>query len=282
MEDIYGEKGNLMPRDIVSGCMEKTGKDIFLDVTHLGADVIDSRMPEVRDLCLKYGGLDIAKESIPVKPSVHFFMGGLAVNEEHETSIDGLYAVGECASRYHGANRIGGNSLLAAIYSGKTAAGSICGRPDREDGDRSAEEDFFGTYIQTERDRLMSGFASESRFPVMYIRDEAAEIMNSHLGIVRDGESLQKGIDELDYYIEVSSRIRYDSSVLAYFNYSLPAILNLAKATMLSALERRESRGAHIRSDYPDTSDEFAAASVIRYDDGKFTITYDREGRFEH
>jgi succinate dehydrogenase / fumarate reductase flavoprotein subunit len=261
--------------------MYETGKEIFLDVSHLGAEKIDSRIPEVRDLCLKYAGIDIKKQSIPVKPSVHFFMGGLAVNEEHETTIGNLYAVGECASRYHGANRLGGNSLLAAVFSGMTAAESISSRPDHDAG-AEVTEDIFSTYIQSEQGKIISGFASASRFPVMYIRDEAAEIMNKYLGIVRNGDSLQQGIDELEYYIEVSSRIRYDSSVLAYFNYSLPAILNLAKATMLSALERRESRGAHIRSDYPDTSDEFAAASVIRYDDGKFTITYDREGRFEH
>ena len=282
MEEKYGERGNLMPRDIVSRCIAETGKDIFLDVTPLGPDVIDARIPEIRDLCLKYAGLNIKKESIPVRPSVHFFMGGLAVNEEHETSIEDLYAVGECASRYHGANRLGGNSLLAAVYSGKTAAHSIDRRLEPADTGSSSQEEFFSTYIQEERDRLMRGFASESRFPVMYIRDEAAVIMNDHLGIIRDGKSLQEGLDELDYYIDISSRLRYDSSVLAYFNYSLPALLNLAKATMLSALERKESRGSHIRSDYPEMSDDFAAASVIRYDDGKFTVTYDTEGRFEH
>ncbi len=287
MEDRFGSRGNLMPRDIVSRCMEETGKDIFLDVTQLGADVIDARLPEVRDLCLKYAGLDIKKESIPVKPSVHFFMGGLAVDEKHETSIEDLYAVGECASRYHGANRLGGNSLLAAIYSGKTAAKSIDEKKivadqDQTDKGQAEVEAFFGKYIQKESEKIVKDFSSESRFPVMYIRDMVAEIMNTDLGIVRDEGSLQKGISDLDYYIDISSRIKYDSSVLEYFNYSLPAILNLAKATLLSAKERRESRGAHIRSDHPETSGDFAASSVISYNDGNFDITYDMEGRFEH
>ena len=282
MEERFGERGNLMPRDIVSRCMAETGRDIFLDVTHLGPAVIDSRIPEIRDLCLKYGNLDIKKESIPVKPSVHFFMGGLAVNEHHETGIENIYAVGECASRYHGANRLGGNSLLAAVYSGMTAAESIEGRTEAAGIGRAASEDYFGPYIKSEREQIIRGFESKSRFPVMYIRDEAAKIMNNYLGIVRDGESIRKGIGEIDYYMEIASRIRYDSSVLAYFNYSLPAVLSLAKATMLSALERRESRGAHIRSDYPETSDAFAAASLISYNDGEYSITYDMEGRFEH
>ena len=282
MEERFGSRGNLMPRDIVSRCMEETGKDIFLDVTHLGPDVIDAKIPEVRDLCLKYAGLDIKKESIPVKPSVHFFMGGLAADENHETNIENLYAVGECASRYHGANRLGGNSLLAAVHSGKTAASAIAASPAAADEGNAEASDLFAEYIQTEEEKIIRDFSSESKFPVMYIRDMAAEIMNTELGIVRDGDSLRKGISGLDYYIDIASRIRYDSSVLEYFNYSLPAILNLAKATMLSALERKESRGAHIRSDYPEASDEYAAGSLIMYNGGQFDITYDREGRFEH
>ena len=287
MEEKFGLRGNLMPRDVVSRCMAETGRDIFLDLSHLGTEVIDAKLPEVRDLCLKYAGLDIKKESIPVRPSVHFFMGGLAVDGEHETSIKDLYAVGECASRYHGANRLGGNSLLVAVYSGMTAVESIgrraCnGASGENDPARASAADLFRDYVEQEKEKLAGGLASESRFPVMYIRDEVAEIMNRQLGIVRDGASLEKGISDLDYYIEISSRLKYDSSVLAYFNYSLPAILNLAKATLISALERRESRGAHIRSDYPETAGDFAVSSLISYDEGRFDIAYDREGRFEH
>ena len=282
MEERFGERGNLMPRDVVSACMEETGKDIYLDVSHLGAEVINKKIPEVRDLCMKYAGLDIKKESIPVKPSVHFFMGGLAVDGHHETNIDGLYAIGECASRYHGANRIGGNSLLAAIYSGQIAAESVERRTDSHAVDEVKAAALFDSYIQKEREKISRDFASGSTFPVMYIRDMAAEIMNTRLGIVRDGQSLQKGIDDMDFYIEAASRIRYDSSVLEYFNYSLPAILTLAKAVLISARERRESRGGHIRADYPEQRDEYKASTLINYDGGEFNITYDMEGRFEH
>ena len=125
MEDQFGEHGNLMPRDVVSKCMEETGKDIFLDVSFLGKDRIMQRIPEVYELCKKYRGIDISKESIPVVPSVHFFMGGIAVDNSHETNIRNLYAIGECASIYHGANRLGGNSLLAAIHGARAAALSI-------------------------------------------------------------------------------------------------------------------------------------------------------------
>lgn len=290
MEDMYGEKGNLMPRDVVSRCMYDTKRQVYLDMTMLG-EKIDSKIPEIRDVCLKYGGIDIHKESVPVSPSVHFFMGGFAVDAGHMTNIEGLYAVGECASRYHGANRLGGNSLLAAVYSGMTAAEAIYAKSDSAVSESSGREaaagekpdfsELFKEYIEEERGKFFGLFGSESKFPVMYLRDMAAETMNRDLGIVRDEEQLQNGIADLDYYIDLAEHIRYDRSVLPYFNYSVGAILVLAKATLICARERRESWGAHYRSDYPETSEDMRAATLISYDDGEFNVSLDREGRFE-
>ena len=276
MADQYGEGGNLMPRDVVSRCMEQVGEQVYLDVSFLGAETIGRRIPEVRDLCMKYREIDITKEPIPISPSVHFFMGGLAVDLSHETNIRDLYAVGECASMYHGANRLGGNSLLAAIYSGQKAAESIAGR----DADTAATPDFTA-YVKDQTDAFAVSFDSKSQFPVMYIRDMLAETMRQHLGIVRDKSRLGAALRDIEYYLSIAEHIRYDSSVLAYFNYSLTGILSLAKATVLSAAARKESRGAHVRSDYPEESEAFRAASVIACRDGAYTIRYDKEGRYE-
>jgi succinate dehydrogenase / fumarate reductase flavoprotein subunit len=148
MEDLYGERGNLMPRDIVSKCIYDAPSQVYLDIAFLGEKRIKSRLLEVFEVCKTYAGIDATKESIPVYPSVHFFMGGLAVDEDHKTSIDRLYAIGECASRYHGANRLGGNSLLSAIYSGKVAARAV--------GDLSEVGDApdFGAYIAEQEEKL--------------------------------------------------------------------------------------------------------------------------------
>ena len=276
LEDKYGDKGNLMPRDIVSREMEATGKQIYLDVSFLGRDVITDRIPEVQELCMKYRGIDITREPVPVSPSVHFFMGGLAVDLHHETSIRNLYAAGECASIYHGANRIGGNSLLAAIYGGQKAAESVAGR------DSDGTHHSFDSYVQDETAKLMSDLGSGSRFPVMYIRDMAAQNLKEDLGIVRDEKRLRKGIEDVDFYLDIADKINYDSSVLPYFNYSLTGILTLARAVLVSADARHESRGAHFRSDYPEENSELQAASVISYDSGAYRLRYDREGRYEN
>lgn len=276
LEDKYGEKGNLMPRDIVSREIESAGRQVYLDVSFLGSDIIMDRIPEIHELCMKYRGIDITREPVPVSPSVHFFMGGLAVDLNHETNIRNLYAAGECASIYHGANRLGGNSLLAAIYGGQKAAESVAGR------DSMVTHHSFDSYVQDETAKLMSDLGSESRFPVMYIRDMAAQNLKEDLGIVRNEKRLRKGIEDVDFYLDIADKINYDSSVLPYFNYSLTGILTLARAVLVSADARHESRGAHFRSDYPEENRELQAASVISYDNGAYRVRYDMEGRYEN
>jgi succinate dehydrogenase / fumarate reductase flavoprotein subunit len=276
MEDKYGPNGNLMTRDIVSRDIQATGKEVFLDVSFLEKSIIDKRLPEIRDLCKKYRNIDITQEPIPVSPSVHFFMGGLAVHLNHETNIQNLYAIGECASMYHGANRLGGNSLLAAIYSGNVAADSISGQDGIE-----KHPDFTGV-IEEEKKDLYSRLESSSPFPSMYIRDMLAETMQKKLGIVRDEKTLTEGIEDIDYDLSVVDQIKYDSSVLPYFNYSIKGLLTIARATLTLAKERKESRGAHYRSDYQDTDDNLSCASLISYNDGNYKIFLDTERVYEN
>ena len=275
MEDKYGARGNLMTRDIVSREIYATGRDVYLDISFLDKAQIARRLPEVRELCMKYRGLDIAEEPIPVAPSVHSFMGGIAVRLNHETNIQNRFAVGECASMYHGANRLGGNSLLAAIYGGWTAAGEIAGR---ESSDKTYA---FAETVKNENDILTGKMNTESQFPVMYIRDMLAETMCSKLGIVRDESTLRDGLRDIDYYLSVAGKINYDPSVTPYFNYSLEGILTLSKAILTCAENRHESRGAHYRSDFPGRDDGLCYASIIAYDNGKYRVRLDKEQEYE-
>ena len=202
-------------------------------------------------------------------------MGGLAVHLNHETSIERLYAVGECASIYHGANRLGGNSLLSALYSGMVAADDLCERPST-----SRSPDFSKTMAR-ERRRLHTQLESKSLFPVAYMRDMLADTMRDHMGIVRAKESLEEGIATIEYYQSVAEHLRYDPSVSAYANYSLTGILATAHASLSCALARKESRGAHYRSDAQKSRDDFAYATLISYDDGAYHTWLDREQSYE-
>ena len=275
MEDKYGPKGNLMTRDVVSREIDSAGREVFLDISFLDRKLIGERLSEVRGLCMKYRGIDITREPIPVAPSVHFFMGGLAVHLNHETNLRNLYAVGECASIYHGANRLGGNSLLAAVYSGNMAADDISGRHS------VGEHPDFNRFIEYEREQLRQMLDSKSTFAVMHLRDMLADTMREKMGIVRTEESLEKGLADVDYYLSVADRIRYDASVSAYTNYSLTGILTLARAVLTCAKARKESRGAHYRSDHPYISEDFAQATLISYGQGEYIVKPDKERIYE-
>ena len=271
MEELYGERGNLMPRDVVSKCIYDAPSQVYLDVAFLGEKLIRSRLLEVAQVCQKYAGIDVTKESIPVYPSVHFFMGGLAVDGEHRTSIDRLYAIGECASRYHGANRLGGNSLLAAIYGGMVAAKSIGELPTAE-----AAPDF-GAYIAEQTATVSKALDSNSRFSAIYVRNEIAKLMNDCLGITRTAQKLNEGISSVDYYLSISDKLIFDSDVSLYVGYSIKPMLLLARAILTSALERRETRGAHIREDYPERSTEYGCCSVCTYQNGEHHVSFEKE-----
>ena len=275
MEDKFGPKGNLMTRDVVSRTMQETGQDVFLDISFLDGRLIGQRLQEVRDLCWKYRGIDVCAQPIPVAPSVHFFMGGLAVHLNHETNIERLYAVGECASMYHGANRLGGNSLLAALYGGRVAADDLCNRANPES--RPA----FSHVVTREQRGLAASFDATSPFPVAYMRDMLADVMQEHMGIVRSQKSLLEGLQSVEYYQSVAGRIHYDPSVSAYENYSLEGMLATAHAALSCALARRESRGSHWRIDAPQTLDDYACATLVSYDDGAYRVWTDKECAYE-
>jgi succinate dehydrogenase / fumarate reductase flavoprotein subunit len=204
---------------------------VFLDITHLSENTIKVKLDEVYDVCRKYLNLNPIEEPIPVFPGIHYFMGGIKTDDDHKTNISGLFAAGECSCQYHGANRLGGNSLLGAIHGGWIAAeNAILEKPT---GKIVQEE----MSLPTQNDRRV------------------AKIMNSSMSIFRDEEKLSFGLNQLNEMDET------------------PAII-LAKACIMSALERKESRGAHQRTDYPQSSSEFKKSSNVIYD-GEINVFFE-------
>ena len=271
MEDEFGSGGNLMPRDVVSRCMYGCPSQVYLDISFLGEKLIHERLQEVYDLCRDYIGLDVTREAIPVSPSVHFFMGGILTDDDHMTDIGGLYAAGECASKYHGANRLGGNSLLAAVYSGRVAAGACVRRGEAKDMPDTDEQ---SAIVEEE---IAAAKASDAGMTADGLLRDLSVIMNRRLGIVRDEKGLKAGIREIE---ELSGRsVKYDYGLSAYENLRINEMLVLSKAMLMSALAREESRGAHFRSDFPDTADDFCSCSTAGYKNGIISIAFEDGGR---
>lgn len=266
MEEKYPELGNLMPRDVVAReewLQMEQGKQVYLDMTHLDNKVYEKRLKGVIDDCIRFLDLDPRKQAIPVVPGIHYFMGGIWVDAAHRTSMKNLYAAGECACQYHGANRLGGNSLLGALYGGSVAAKSAMEDENSIEisqpfpGDIPGKTDVAGSYVENWK-RLQ-------------------EIMKEGLGIVRREETLKNALSELD---KLSEKVKeeYDSSAAEIENQALSDCCLLRKAMLMCAMERKESRGAHARSDYPAECEKYQKQTIAEYADGKIQIRFQKAG----
>ncbi|MEE8191499.1 MAG: fumarate reductase (quinol) flavoprotein subunit [Gemmatimonadales bacterium] len=256
------------------------GHVVHLDLRHLGAKVIDSKLPFVRELCLQYQKLDPVNEMIPVRPVVHYMMGGVHTDRFGATPLPGLYAAGEVACvSINGANRLGSNSLTELLVFGARA------------GEAAAEYALEGpcpaaavqAQAEDEERRLRRDFLEESGGAerVALLRTEMQEAMETGAGIYRDKSGLEAAADRLRELQERFGDVALDDRSLT-FNTELVACLELscmldvAEAVIGSALERKESRGAHQRIDHPDRDDDNYLTHSLAYrsNDGRPRIEY--------
>ena len=246
MEEKYPELKNLMPRDVVSREMYFVSRDnentqVYLDMTELNKEVWAERLPDLREEIIHYLGIDPKKKPIPVSPGIHYFMGGIDVDIEHKTNVENLFAAGECCLAYHGANRLGGNSLLGAIYGGRKAAETVIALTHNEGKSDKTNESATIQEITTDVEKYKTEFENAKESFIIEVRD----ILFKAMGIVRNEKMLSEGLAALDKISENKLSEREKER------------LRLAKALILSALYRKESRGANYREDYPERNDEY-------------------------
>jgi L-aspartate oxidase len=244
----YDERGELAPRDIVARAiadrMRETGSDhVLLDVTHLEPETTAARFPQVYSFCLD-AGLDITRQPIPVAPAAHYTMGGIRTNTWGETTLPGLYAIGECAcTGAHGANRLASNSLLETVVYAARAVQRSLDAPG-------------GSMPPSEAVQALGGAEPAEVGPLS--RRSLQELMWRDAGIVRDGESLAHGARILAAW-QASMPPATDRSSL-----ELAGLATCARLTTEAALLREESRGAHFRRDFPEPREDWRRHLVFR------------------
>lgn len=266
MKEWYPELAELMPRDVVSRSIYEASEagrhEVYLDITHLSEHTVKVRLDEVYEVCTKYLNLDPTKQPIPVFPGIHYFMGGIKTDDEHKTNIEALFAAGECSCQYHGANRLGGNSLLGAIHGGYVAAESAVKCNVEVDGRKIKKS------LENETRFLNSWNNSSDGIPIKEFENQLSKIMNDSMGIFRDGDDLSEALGKLN-------DLTTDINVNNYYEFiKINALMKLAEASLKCALARKESRGSHQRRDYPDSDDDYKKITSVIFD-GEIRISFE-------
>lgn len=293
MERYAPNAKDLASRDVVArsmaleirsgnGCGNK-GEHVLLKLDHLGRDVIMSRLPGIRELAMTFAGVDPIYKPIPVVPTCHYMMGGIPTNihgqvitldkKGKDKIVNGLYAVGECACvSVHGANRLGGNSLLDLVVFGRAAGKHLV----ENIVNTSSESVVAQTDIEESMQRYLRWEEGKGSERVEHIREDMKKTMQNDFGVFRTGEVMKEGVEKLKVLRErLNSAALVDKSKA--FNTAriealeLDNLLAVAITTAIPALARTESRGAHSREDFPSRDDKNWIKHSVIFGDDKIT-----------
>ena len=268
MERYAPKLMELGPRDIVARGIQTEidkgrgfeGGYVHLDLRHLGKEKILDRLPGIRLIARDFAGVDPIMEPIPIQPAQHYSMGGIATNLDGETSLPGLFAAGECSCvSVHGANRLGGNSLLETVVFGTRAGRKAVQRVEREKF--HINEKVFQEHLRAFQSGLEEILERKGQEPCFRLRDEMKALMTSQVGIFRKGSDLLSAKERIRGLKERLGRVGikqkdpdYNYELIQYLE--LEGMLHLAEVIIEGALVRKESRGSHFRLDYPDRDDQ--------------------------
>ncbi|MGB1815135.1 MAG: succinate dehydrogenase flavoprotein subunit [Rubripirellula sp.] len=287
LEERYPEYGNLVPRDIATReifdicvndglSIDKDRMSVYLDLTHIPKAELDRKLGGILEIYEKFQGVDPRLEPMRIFPAVHYSMGGLWADyvknadggllagapQNHMTSIEGLYAIGECDYHYHGANRLGANSLLSCIFTGLFTGASILNfAKDQSSGHADVPSSLKDAAIKTQQDRhkqLLNGDSNNDENPYL-IHQELGDVMTRVATVVRRNDQLTEAIGKVNDLHERAMRVSLSdtgnwSNQNVIFAKSVQDMFPIAKTILQGALQRDECRGAHYKPDFEKPS----------------------------
>src|SRR5450755_3726152 len=293
LEEWYPKYGNLVPRDIATRAIhrivyqEKLGINgqaaVYLDVTHIPRETLDRKLEGILEIYEKFLGVDPREEPMKVFPAMHYTMGGIWVNNDDQaTSVPGIYAAGECEYQYHGANRLGANSLVSCIFGGGIAGpAAVKYARGIEKGAESVDSSVFAREQKRQEEKNASLIAQDGSENPITIWKELGEVMTEHVTVTRINKNLEGAYAKLGELqaryrkINLSDRTRWSNQTLN-FARELENMLILARVVTIGAFYRNESRGAHYKPDFPERDDaNWLKTTRAKWCDGEIRLTYE-------
>lgn len=292
LEDWYPKYGNLVPRDVATRAIfkivyeEKLGIDgkpqVYLDVSHLDPKMLEEKLGGVLEIYEKFVGDDPKKIPMRVFPSMHYSMGGLWVDFNQMTNVEGLFAAGECEYQYHGANRLGANSLLSCIHGGMVAGpNALAYAQGLEKSSTDIEASYYNDEVVRQQEANDKWIRAEGNENLHQIHKELGEWMTENVTVIRVNENLRKTDEKIQELMERMQRACLDdtggwANEELLFARQFENMLPLARVITIGAFRRNESRGGHYKPEFPERDDEqWLKTTKVRYKEGEPEFSYE-------
>lgn len=293
LEEWYPKYGNLVPRDIATRAIhrivfqEKLGlagqQAVYLDVSHIPRETLDRKLEGILEIYEKFLGVDPREEPMKVFPGMHYTMGGMWVNaEDQATNVPGIFAAGECEYQYHGANRLGANSLVSCIFGGGLAGpAAVKHAKSLDKGAEATDAGVFAREQKRQHEKNQELVLRQGSENLMVIWRELGDTMTEHVTVTRINKNLEAADAKLAELAERFSKVNLSdrtmwSNQTLNFARELGNMLLLARVITLGALARNESRGAHYKPEFPERDDaNWLKTTRAKYVNGEIKLTYE-------